>query len=122
MWSLLAGCISGDLIHLPDRYLSTHYRLKQSVTVRTRGDATLDKIYTNMEIHYEQPHTGCPVGNADHNVVICEPLIDLKFISGHRQIVTTKVMGQNERVVFASDFMKIKWEDLYHIPSSEEQV
>ena len=122
MWSLLAGCISGDLIHLPDRYLSTHYRLKQSVTVRTPGDATLGKIYTNMDKLYEQPHTSFPVGNADHNVVICEPLVDLKFISGHRQIVTIKVMGQNERVVVASDFKKIKLEDLYHIPSSEEQV
>ena len=61
-------------------------------------------------------HTSCPAGNADHNFVICEPLVDLTFISGHRQIVTTKVMGQNERVVFAF------WEDLYHLPLSEEQL
>ena len=92
------------------------------MTVRTWGDATLDKIYINMDKLYGQPHTRCPVGNADHNVVICEPLVDLKFISGHRQIVTTKVMGQNERVMFASDLKKIKWEDLYHVPSCEEQL
>ena len=75
-----------------------------------------------MDKLYGQPHTSCPVGNADHNVVICEPLVDLKFISGHRQIVTTKVMMQNERVMFASDLKKIKWEDLYHLPSCEEQL
>ena len=75
-----------------------------------------------MDKLYGQPHTSCPVGNADHNVVICEPLVDIKFISGHRQIVTTKVMGQNERVMFASDLKKIKWEDLYHLPSCEEQL
>ena len=92
------------------------------MTVRTRCDATLDKIYTNMDKLYGQPHTSCPVGNADHNVVICEPLVDLKFISGHRQIVTTKVMEQNERVMFASDLKKITWEDLYHLPSCEEQL
>ena len=82
----------------------------------------MDKIYTNMDKLYGQPHTSCPVGNADHNVVICEPLVDLKVISGHRQIVTTKVMGQNERVMFASDLKKIKWEDLYYLPSCEEQL
>ena len=114
--------LSGDFNHLPERYLNTHYKLKQIVTVRTRGDATSDKIYTNMDKLYGQPHTSCPVGNADHNVVICEPLADLKFISGHRQIVTTKVMGQNERVMFASDLKKIKWEDFYHLPSCEEQL
>ena len=107
--------LSGDFNHLPERDLKAHYRLKQIVTVRTRGDATSDKIYTNMDTLYGQPNTSCPVGNADNNVVICEPLVDLNFISGHRQIVTTKVMEQNERVVFASDLNKIKWEHLYHL-------
>ena len=102
--------LSGDFNHLPERYLKTHYRLKQSVTVRSRGDATLDKVYTNMDKLYGQPHTSCPVGNADHSVVICEPLVDLKFTSGHRQIVTTKVMK------------KIKMDDLYLLPSREEQL
>ena len=91
--------LSGDFNNLPERYLKTHYRLKQIVTVRTRGNATLDKIYTNMEQLYGQTHTSCPVKNGEHNVVICEPLVDSKCISGHRQIVTTKVMGQNELVV-----------------------
>ena len=36
--------ISGDFNHLPERSLKTHYRLKHIVTVRTRGDATLEKI------------------------------------------------------------------------------
>ena len=112
--------LSGDFKHLPERYLKTHYRLKQIVTVRIRGDATLDKIYTNMDKLYGQPHTSCPVGNADHNVVIREPLVDLKCITGHRQIVTTKIMGQNERVMFASDLKKIKWEDLYHLPCEKQ--
>ena len=114
--------LSGDFNHLPERYLKTHYKLKQIVTVRTRGDATLDTINTNMDTLYGQPHTSCPVGNADHNVVICEPLVDLKFIYAHRQKVTTKAMGQNERVMFASDLKIIKWEYLYHLPSCEKQL
>ena len=31
-------------------------------------------------------------------------------------------MGQNERVMFASDLKEIKWEDLYRLPSCEEQL
>ena len=57
--------LSGDFNHLPERYLKTHYRLKQIVTVRTRSDATLDKSYTNMDKLCGHPHTSCPVGNAD---------------------------------------------------------
>ena len=75
-----------------------------------------------MDKLYGQPHTSCPIGNADHNVVISEPLVDTKLITGHRQIVTTNVTGQNERVVFASDLKKIKREDLYHLPSCEKQL
>ena len=41
--------LSGDFNHLPERYLKTRYRLKQIVNVRTRGDVTLDKIYTTMD-------------------------------------------------------------------------
>ena len=98
--------LSGYVNHLPEPYLKTHYRLKQIGTVRTRGDATLDKIYNNMDKLYGQPSASCPVGNAYRSVVIGEPLVDRKFISGHRQIVITKAMGQNERVMFASDLKK----------------
>ena len=31
-------------------------------------------------------------------------------------------MGQTKQVMFASDYKKIKWEDLYHLPSCEEQL
>jgi len=92
--------------------------LKQIVTVLTRGDAILDKIYTNMDKRYGQPNTSCPVGNADPNIVICEPLVDLQFISEHRQIVTTQVIKQNERIRLKDN----SWEDLYHLPSCEEKL
>ena len=55
-------------------------------------------------------------------IQICEPLVDPKCTSEHRQIVTGKVMEQNERVMFASNLKKIKTEDLYHLPSCKEQL
>ena len=47
--NIMVNHISGDFNHLPERYLKTHYRLKQIVIVRIRTDATLDKFYTNMD-------------------------------------------------------------------------
>ena len=88
------------------------------MTVLTRGDAILDKIYTDMDRRYGQPNTSCPVGNANYNIVICEPLVDLQFISEHRQLVTAQVIKQNERVRLKDN----TWEDLYHIPSCEEKL
>ena len=87
------------------------------MTVRTRGDATLDiPIWTHFM------DTSCPVGNADHNDDICEPLGYTKFISGHRHILTTKVMGQNKRAMFASGLKQIIWDDIYNQPSCEEHL
>ena len=111
-----------DFTHLPERYIKTHYRQKQIVIVRTRGDVTLDKIYINMDKLYGQPHTSCLVGSADHKIVLCQSLVGSKFMTGHRQIVTTKVMGQNELVTFVPDLKEIKWEDLYHLSPCEEQL
>ena len=47
--------------------------------VHTREDPTFDKIYTNIDKLYRQPHTSCSVGSADHDVVICEPDVDPNF-------------------------------------------
>ena len=37
-------------------------------------------------------------------------------------MLTTKVMGQNEQVLFTSDLKKIIWEDLYHLSSCKEEL
>ena len=100
--------LSGDFNHLPQQHLKAHYCLKQIVTVHIRGDATLDKIYNNMNKLYRQPHTSCPVGSADYDMVICKPYVDPKLNTGCRQVVTTKVMGHKERVMFVADLQKIK--------------
>ena len=58
----------------------------------------------------------CLEENSDHHIVICEAHVDSKVIIVHRQIMTTKVMGQKGPVIFATDLKKIKWEDHTHVP------
>ena len=47
--------ITGDFNQLRDNFMKTHYRYVLVVTVVTRGQAMLDKIWTNMEEVYTLP-------------------------------------------------------------------
>ena len=41
------------------------------VNVGTRGNAVLDKIWTNMDKLYISPITLSELGKSDHNMVLC---------------------------------------------------
>ena len=49
--------ITGGFNQLQDNFLRTQYRIVQVVEVVTRGQATLDKIWTNMVGAYTPPVT-----------------------------------------------------------------
>ena len=65
--------ITGDFNQLQDNFLRTHYRFVQVVEVVTRGQATLDKIWTNMVEVSTPPVTISELGTSDHSVVLWEP-------------------------------------------------
>ena len=50
--------------------MKTHYRFVQVVNVVTRGQAILDKIWTNMEEVNIPPVTISELGSSDHNMVL----------------------------------------------------
>ena len=45
----------GDFNQFNDKFLVSHYRFVQMVNILTRGDAILDKIWTNMAELYSPP-------------------------------------------------------------------
>ena len=53
--------------------METHYRFVQVVNVVTRGQAILDKIWTNMEKVNTPPVTISEQGSSDHNMVLLKP-------------------------------------------------
>ena len=65
--------ITGDFNQLNDNFLKTHYRFVQIVNVSTRGNAVLDKIWTNMDNVYRSPVTLSELGTSDHNMVLLKP-------------------------------------------------
>ena len=67
--------LTGDFNQLNDTFLKTHYRYAQIVKVPTRGQSTLDKIWTNMSPVYDAPirPTLSELGSSDHNIVLLRP-------------------------------------------------
>ena len=49
--------LTGDFNQMNDSFLKTHYKFSQIVKVATRGQAILDKIWTNMNMVYSRPVT-----------------------------------------------------------------
>ena len=70
MWSRY---ITGDFNQLNDNFLKVHYRFVQVVNVVTRGQATLDKIWTNMNGYYSTPVSISELGTSDHCMVLWKP-------------------------------------------------
>ena len=71
-------CILGDVNHLNIGNLCKNNGLTQVVQVPTRGDVTLDKIFTNFSAFYQQPNTAPPIGPSDHSTVIWTPNQQIK--------------------------------------------
>ena len=59
--------VTGDFNQLNDNFLKTHYRFVQIVNVGTRGNAVLDKIWTNMDKVYICPRL--QFLNLEHRII-----------------------------------------------------
>ena len=69
-WGLV---IIGDCNKMSDNFLKIHYRLVQVVDIPTRGNALLDKLWSNMADVYCTPVTISELGASDHNMVLWKP-------------------------------------------------
>ena len=61
---------TGDFSQLNGNFLKVHYRFVQAVNVVTRGQVTLDKIWTNMNDFYSTPVCISELGKSDHYMVL----------------------------------------------------
>ena len=62
-----------DFSQLKDNFLKVHYLFVQVVNVVTRGQATLDKIWTNMNVFYYTPVSISELVPSDHYMVLWTP-------------------------------------------------
>ena len=113
--------VTGDFNQLNDFFLKTHYRFVQIVNGGTRGNAVLDKIWTNMDKLYMSPITLSELGKSDHNMVLLKPGGSLPCSTGSVMRVTTRALGENEKALFDRALSAVSWEPLFRLETCEEQ-
>ena len=65
------------------------------VKILTRGDAILDKIWTNMTELYTDPVSISELRKSDHNMILLQPMVHTGHDTGSVTRVTIKSMGVN---------------------------
>ena len=110
--------ITGDFNQINDSFLKTHY--SQIVKVATRGQAILDKTWTNINMMYSKPVTVAELGTSDHNVVLLKPSRKRTLDTGNMTRMSVKSMGAKEKATFELALSFITWEPLYRLDSCNE--
>ena len=78
--------------------MKTHYRCVQVVNVVTRGQAILDKIWTNIEEVLLFPIS--ELGSSDHNMVLLKPKAKISVDTGCVTRLTVRCIGPKEKATF----------------------
>ena len=113
--------MTGDFNQMNDSFLKTHYKFSQIVKVATRGQAILDKIWTNMNMVYSKPVTVAELGTSDHNMVLLKPSSKMTLDTGNLTRMSVKSMGAKEKETFELALSLIKWEPLHRLDSCNEK-
>ena len=113
--------ITGDFNQMNDSFLTTHYTFSQIVKVATRGQAILDKIWTNMNMVYSKAATVAELGTLDHNMVLLKLSSKRTLDTGNVTRMSVKSMGAKEKATFELALSLIKWEPLYRLDSCNEK-
>ena len=100
---------------LNDKFLKTHYRYAQLVKVPTRGQSTLDKIWTNMSPVYDTPITLSELGSSDHNMVLLRSTHGHSLVKGSTVRVTIRCMSSDNRAKFSAMLSAVRWETMFII-------
>ena len=61
------------------------------------------------------------LGSSDHEMVICKPKVMHGSVVGNKRLHTTRVMGSNERAMFAHELKKISWSNSYQADTCATQ-
>ena len=92
------------------------------VKILTRGDAILDKIWTNMAELYNSPVSISELGKSDHNMIVLQLMVHTRHDTGSVTRVTIKSMGINEKEFFSKALSSVRWELLFLLHTCEKNT
>ena len=89
------------------------YPLKQIVKAFTRGQATLDKIYTNIHNWYFEPVTIPYIASSDHCAIVLYPLNKKPSAGDESNTVLRRTNSANGRHLLPLSLLNFNWQILY---------
>ena len=113
--------LTGDFNQFPCHLITSQLQIFQLVKQPTRGDAILDKLFTDKRQFYPSCNIAAPIGNSDHKSIVAYPDIRT-YDRGEVHTYVRRVSGHNEKVLFAHALSKIKWDELYRCCDVDAKV
>ena len=111
--------VMGDFNQFDSKRLCRNTSLKQIVKKPTRGNATLDLIFTNMKRCYNDPEILPAIGQSDHMSVLLHPVSN-----DHRPNTITKVWvrkrKQSNMQSFGRFLLDLNWNVLSQPPDCQK--
>lgn len=111
----------GDFNSLNDKLLLS-YPLQQLIRGPTRGNATLDKIYTNIPEIYNDPEIVPNISSSDHSTVIMFPKYQLSEASSCWIDITIRSNDSNGKQLLANALANFDWSNLESIDDIDSKV
>jgi len=111
----------GDFNQLPDLQLRS-YPLQQMINSATRGNSTLDKIYTNIPSWFQTPVILPGVSRSDHEVVCLRPAVDPPRPPKSVNAVYRRLVSPNSKALLYNQLLRHNWTPLFRMNSCQEMV
>lgn len=112
--------ILGDFNDLDTSPLCNNLLLKQIVTVPTRGDNILDKVFTDLFDYYNIPIVINPISNSDHKTVIVRACASIPKETS--RVVTFRPFRESSVRAFGDEITSTNWSHLLEHPGVNEMA
>ena len=113
----------GDLLgnQFNPGYLCSSFNLKKAVHSATRGNNTLDQIYTTLSDFYDPATILPPIGKSDHACVLLNPKMYCANSLPSRRTFE-RSCRPFEKQAFTESLSKINWRSLYNSFTPDEKI
>ncbi|XP_063951555.1 uncharacterized protein LOC135153199 isoform X2 [Lytechinus pictus] len=108
----------GDFNDLQTGSLSCDLDLTQLIEFPTRGNAILDKVFTNVPYHYNSPLRLAPLGLSDHCSILLRPVHELS--NKDKRTILTRPLKDSSIREFGQWIVNHSWNNVYNESSGNK--
>ncbi|XP_068671085.1 uncharacterized protein [Montipora foliosa] len=117
---ILAGDFNRTLLPILERAFRP-FHLNPVVTFPTRGDRTLDQIFTNISSFYAYPSRMPPFGLSDHHSVLIEANVRDKSLKPQHKTIKARDKRPSKRASLGRFLLQVPWSELLSAEQTCEQ-